>query len=140
MSTSEVWQYCKKYQTKRDGFKLYNMVADQKKFNRIGRIVWSAQIFMCGQNWFYPLPYYHITILSSMLNNIVSFSVTNLKVWQNNFTKVCYEVDVFFTCQARLKPYNLDKHFIFFENVEGNCLKLEDQHCDSSESRAKFCI
>ena len=65
---------------------------------------------------------------------------------------MCHEVEVF-SCQALLKPHNLDVHLRFVENLAGVCkknglyncfcccnIRLDNQHCDASESRAKLRI
>ena len=81
--------------------------AKQIQSNRIGRIVWSTQFFLCSQNLIRPPPYYAAwghpwqIILSAFL------FVTKLKVWQINSTKVCHKVQFFLACLAPLKPYNL---------------------------------
>ena len=129
------------------------MVADKKKFDRIGRIVWLTRFLISGQNFFCPPPYYavwnhpYLIILSAF-----SFSQSfNFVIFFT--TKVLNEIKILFRRLAPKNQYYFDVFFSSFRNSDITWQKtavikktlfqkiwLDDQHFHASESRDDFWI
>ena len=101
MSTSEVWHYCTKDQTKADGFKLLNTVAANK--NLLHRKNCVIRTILPIWPEFVLSATILISLKPSLVNNTVRFSIL-----------------FYFACQALLMPYNLDVNLWFYLKLSGN--------------------
>ena len=68
-------------------FKLHNMVADKKKSNHIGQIVWSTRFSLCSGIFFGPPPYYAVWNHKHLLG---SFVQTMLKLCCHKWIRSCW--------------------------------------------------
>ena len=100
--------------------KLHDMVADKKKSNRIGRVVWFAWFFISGQSLFCPPPYYaiwnppYLIILSAF-----SFNFTNICA-----TMVLKEIKIFCCTSSPKKSIKFWCIFLIFRKSDSTWQKI----------------